>query len=125
MMAAQQGVQQNAQSIDVGGRGHGFTSYLLWRSAQRRQRPSALARQLRCPSLAFRFDQFGNSEVQQLHPAARTDQNIRWLEVSVNDQIGVRLRDRCQYVEKQANARFDIEPLMIAVLIDGFAVDVL
>ena len=42
----------------------------------------------------------------------------------MDNQIRVRVRDRVQHLEKQAQARAQIEPMLLAVLIDRLSVDV-
>ena len=76
------------------------------------------------PGLPLAFQQLGNPKVEQLHLAVISDQYVRRLEVAVHDQVGVRLGYGPQHIEKQPNARFDIEPVLVAVAIDVIAFNV-
>ena len=43
----------------------------------------------------------------------------------MDDQVRVRVRDRLQDVEEEADARLDAEYAFVAIAVDGLAVDVL
>ena len=70
-------------------------------------------------------EQLGDAEVEQLHLAVGRHQDVRRLQVAVDDQVGVGVRDRRLHVEEQPDAVLDAEPLVVAVAIDVPAVDVL
>ena len=123
MLAGQQLEQQHAERVDVGGGGDRAAGDLLGRGVLRRQRDAALARQQRHRLVVA--EQLGDAEVEQLDLAVAGDQHVRRLEVAVDDQVGVGVRDRRLDVQEQADAILDAEPLVVAEAIDVLAVDVL
>ncbi len=123
MVAGEQLEEQDAEGVDVGGGRDRAAGDLLGRGVLRRQRDTALTGQHR-----HRFvvaEQLGDAEVEQLDLAAGGDEHVRRLQVAVDDQVGVGVRDRRLDVQEQADARLDAEPLVVAVAIDVLAVDVL
>ena len=124
MLAGEQLEEQHAQGVDVGGGGDLAAGDLLGRGVLRRQRDAAFARQHR-HRCRRRLEQLGDAEVEQLDLAVAGHEHVRRLQVAVDDQVGVGVRDRRQDVEEQADARLDAEPLVVAVAIDVLAVDVL
>ena len=80
--------------------------------------------QRRRAGLSFAFQQLGNAEVQQLHLAVFSDQHVRRLEVAVHDQVGMRMGNRVQHVKEEADARFHIQRVLVAVSVDVLAFDI-
>src|SRR5262249_11870130 len=99
---------------------------LLWCGEGEGERLFALAgeyrRGRRC---RFVFEELGNPEVEQLYLAAAGDEHIRRLDVTVDNQVGMGVRDDCQNVEKQADSRLDAERVLLAIGVDIFPFDVL
>jgi hypothetical protein len=136
MLPAQKHVQQNAERVDVGG-GRDSPSGELFRSrVQRRQGPSAVAgRRDRAPALAFRLGshELRDPEVQQLHAVRRggsigivgANQDVRRLDVAVDDEMRVRVRDGRQHAEKQTDPGRHVQVTVVAVQIDVLALHVL
>ena len=77
------------------------------------------------PGSAVRLEQLGDAEVEQLDPTVRGDQHVGRFEIPVHDEVRVRVRDRRQDVQKQADTRGDAELSAVAVAVDLLAVDVL
>ena len=123
VLAGQQLEEEHAERVDVGRGGDRAAGDLLGRGVLRRQRDAALARQHR-----HRFvvaEQLGDAEVEQLDLAVAGHEHVRRLQVAVDDQVGVGVRDRRLDVQEQADAILDAEPLVVAEAIDVLAVDVL
>jgi hypothetical protein len=70
-------------------------------------------------------EQLGDAEIEQLHLPGAVDQDVRRLQVAVQDQLAVRMRDRADHVLQQAHARAEVEPVAVAPLVDRRALDVL
>ena len=110
MAAAEEDVEQHAQRIDVGGRGDRAAGYLLRGGVLRGERAAARgigeggAARLR----ASLRHELGDSEVEQLHGAVGRDQDVRRLEVAMDDQIGVRVAHGLEHGEKQAQPCLDV-----------------
>jgi hypothetical protein len=101
VLAGQQDVQEHSQRIHVGRRRHRRPRNLLGRGIFRREGGAAVARQLRCRRcVSFILQQLGDAEIEQLHLAVVVDQHIRRLDVPVNDQVGVRVRNGIEHLEK-------------------------
>jgi hypothetical protein len=75
--------------------------------------------------LVLRLHQLGDAEVEQLDLAVDADQHVHRLDVAVDDQVGVRVRDRREHVEKEPQPVVDPQRALVAILVDGDAVDVL
>ena len=73
---------------------------------------------------AIAIQQLGNAEVEQLDMAVDRDQHVGGLEVAVHDEVGVRVRDRLQDVEKETEACLDPQRVVIAIAVDALTVDV-
>jgi hypothetical protein len=71
------------------------------------------------------LEQLGNAEVEQLDMTVDADEHVRRLDVAVHDQVGVRVGDCLQDIEKETQARFDAERVLNAIPIDGLTIDVL
>ena len=115
MLTAQQHVQEHAESVDIRRSRHGATRQLLWCRVLGRHRPPDLARhrtafrRVSVVSVRTWFDQLGDAEVEQLHVPIHADEHVGRLDVAVNDQIGVCMRNGFQHVQKKTKARLDAE----------------
>ncbi len=85
MYASQQLEQQHSESVDIGRCRDRFSGELLRRCAHRRQRRGGGHRQLR----SLRIDQLGDAEIEQLHLAFAGDENVRGLQVPMDDQVAM------------------------------------
>ena len=121
--AGEQLVEQNAERVDVGCRGHGVATDLLgagvlgghqlqsggsWREG--------LARELR-------VQQLGDPEVQQLGCAVGGHQHVGGLDVTVDDQVLVCVLHGGADLSKELQARGGVEPVCVAVLHDRLPFD--
>ena len=122
MAAREQQVQQHAERVDVGRRRHLAAVHLLGRGVRRRQHGIALPCE-RLNTIALRFEQVGDAEVEQLHLPVSRDEHVRRFQVAVHDEVGVRVRDRREHVEEQIHAAVDGKLVHVAVAVDGLAVD--
>jgi len=131
MLPAEQHVQKHAERVHVRGRRDVALRQLFRGGVFRGQWRSAVSRQCarrdtwRTTPLRVARDQLRDAEVQQLDLAIHADEHIGRLDISMHDQVGVRVGDRLQHVEKQANARLDPLRLLVTVAVDGLTVDVL
>jgi 3-oxoacyl-[acyl-carrier protein] reductase len=91
-LTGEQFVQHQAELINIGRSGDRFASQLFGRGVCRRQQAMTELRSGR--SVVFELKQARNPEVDQLHLAARRDQDVVRLEVAVHDQAAVRVLDR-------------------------------
>jgi hypothetical protein len=76
---------------------------LLWRGVGGGERSFALAGENR--RSGFFLEQFGDPEIEQLDLALSGDEHVGRLDVSVDNQVGVRVRNGCEHVEKKADSR--------------------
>ena len=121
MLAAEEDVEKHAERIHIGRRRHFAARDLLRRRELRRQRRAAFAGQ-HAPFV--RLQKLGDTEVEQLDAAIGADEDVRRLEVTVDDEVGVRVRDGGENIEKEPDARFDAERVLVAIAINRQAVDV-
>ena len=119
--AGQQLVKQHAERVDVGRGGHRLAEQLLGRGVFGREQLRIGARQRRAVAGGFVFEQLGDAEIEQLDAAVVIDEHVQRLDVAMHDQVRVRVGDGREHVEEQADARFAVEPLQVAVAIDGAA----
>jgi len=120
--ARAQFVQQHAQGVDVGGRGHRFAAQLLGRGVGGRQRLHA---ERGAAGFVLVCQQLGNAEVQQLDAAVGIHQHIGGLEVAVHDEVAVGVADRLQHLQEQRHARAQRQAARVAPVRDRLALDVL
>src|SRR4030095_14572568 len=74
-------------------------------------------------SAAF-LDQLGNAEVEQVYLALRIDEDVRRLQVAMDDQARVRIRERTRDLRDERDACAHIESVLAAIHIDRLALDV-
>src|SRR5688572_4685337 len=70
-------------------------------------------------------EQLGDAEVEKLWHLVSGDENVRWLQVAVDDKMLVRIGDGCADLSEQSQALVERQLTSAAVLIDRFAVDML
>ena len=119
MLAAEQHVEKDAQRIHIRGRGDRPAGELLWRGILGRQCRTGVTRERarsgrRITPRGVALEQLGDAEVEQFHLTIHADDDVRGLDVTVHDQVGVGMRDRLQDVEKQAQAALDPERVLAA-----------
>ena len=69
-------------------------------------------------------EQFGDPKIEQLHHAVVRYEDILGLDVTVHDELAVRMRHSREDVQKQLGARFQTERTPIAIGVDRFTLDV-
>ena len=84
-----------------------------------------MARRRRGEVAQRRVEQLGDSEVEQLHPPLAVDQDVRRLQVAVDDEPLVGVLHRRADVQEELEAALEVEPASGAELGDRRAVDVL
>lgn len=119
--SGQQLEQHQPEGVDVGCDRQRSAVELLGTRVLRGQRPDRgrgqAGRQV--------VERLRDPEVQQLDLAINGDQDVRGLEVPVQDQRTMRMVDRLDHVEEQPHPRPDVEPAGPAPAVDRLAVDVL
>ena len=121
-LAAQQGKKQYARRIDVGRGCHCAAGHLFGRGVTCGQGAPVIAGQKgRLTGLLGVFEQFSDAEVQQLHMSIRRHQYVRRFDVTMDDQIRMRMGDCAQHVEEQANTRLSTQAAGVAVAVDVFS----
>src|SRR5262249_21753884 len=73
----------------------------------------------------IRLDELGNAEVEQLHHAIGTDQDVGWLDIPMHDQVGMRVTYRGQDIQEELQTAPDIQFVVIAVSIEGGSFNIL
>ncbi len=125
MLTGEQLVEQNTEGVNVGSGGDRTTGDLLGRRVGEGERALAFAGEDRCHDRRRTvFEQLGDSEVEQLHPTIVADEDVRRLDVAVDDQVGVGVRHRRQHLQEQLDSRLEVEPVLVAIGIDGLPLDV-
>nr|WP_326538432.1 hypothetical protein [Pseudorhodoferax sp.] len=126
VLAGQQQVEQQPQCIHVGGGGDGVATRLLGRGVVRGQHTSAVACQFggvaRCSIVV---QQLGYAEVQQLDLALGIHQHVAGLQVTVHNQLPVRVLHGLQHLRKQLDARAQAQAVAVAPVVDALAVHML
>ena len=113
-------VEQQTETIDVGGGRDALPPDLLRSRVARGEKPGA-RHGLEAP--LGRAEHLGDAEVEQLDDSLTVDQDVVGLEISMHDQIAVCVRDR------RADLQEEVEPLIEgagvapAVVEQGLAVD--
>ena len=120
----QQFVKQDAQGIYVCGGGNRLARDLFRAGVIWGQCASCEPRNLGLGRLAI-LEQLGDAEVEQAHQARIGNQNVRRLQVAVHHQIGMGVLNCLQYFLKQPQARANVQPMVIAILGDRLAFDIL
>ena len=120
MTAGEQHVQNHAERVDVGRRRDRIAAHLFRRGELRREGTRALDRDARIV-----VEQLGDAEVEQLHVAVARDENVRRLEVAMDDEIRVRAGHRVEHAEKETDALFRRQHVLRRVRVEALSVDVL
>ena len=72
-----------------------------------------------------RLEQPGDPEIQQLRHAIRADQDVRGLDVAVDDGAAMRIGDGRAHLAKELQPFGDVECLLVAIVVDRQPLDVL
>ncbi len=98
-------VEHHAECIDVGRRGHRLTANLLGSGIGRGEGAGLEVGAIAGISSIVR-EQFGDPEIEQLDPSLAVDEDVRGLEVAMDDEAPMRHRhgvgDRDQQLESGA-----------------------
>jgi len=71
------------------------------------------------------LDEFGDAEIEEFYGAILFDEDVAGFEIAMDDEVLVGVMDGGAYGEEEAEARGDIEFVVVAVFVDGDALDVL
>src|SRR6185503_10131428 len=115
--------QYGAEREDIGCRRDRLAEQLLGRGIARRESRAHVTRQRRDVVTAD-GQQRGDAEIQQLHLALPGHEDVRRLEIAMDDEIAVSVRDCREHLEEQADALLDAETALFAILIDALAAHV-
>ena len=110
-------VEHDAQRIDVRRGAERRARDLLRRHVLRRVRAAGELGLSRRPFLPF-IQQLGDPEVEQPDLTVAGDEDVRRLEIAVDDEPAVRVADGLHDLPEQAHARGQVERLGRAVLVD-------
>src|SRR4051812_29148014 len=116
-------IKQHSQAVHVADRGDVLSPHLL-RARIFRGHQSVHNCRGSCSADRFRVKQFSNPKVEQLRDALGRYQNIAGLDVSMNDEILVRVLNRRAHRAEQFKSSGGGESLSVAKFIDGLAFDV-
>src|SRR6185437_879316 len=122
MCTGQQNVEDQAERIDIRGRGDGFAQQLLGYRVLRSERMGACQRQIRS---ILTFEELCDSEVEELHRAVARHEDVARLDVPMNDQVRVRVADGRQDIQEEPQPRLHVERMAGAVGIDRLTFHVL
>src|SRR6202041_3752170 len=116
----QEHVKHQAKRVYVGRRGDGPAQKLLRRRVLRRQR---LSTGLGERGGAVLGEKLRNAEIEQLHSPFAGDEDIRRLQVAMNDEMAVCVADRSQHALEQRDSGLEAEVKTIAVRVDRLSLD--
>ena len=126
MLAAQQDVQQDAEGIYIGGRRHRMALDLFGRRVVGREGSRQGLGRIGGRRGGFGLvEQLGDAEVEELHLTTCRDEDVRGLQVAMQDQVAVGMRNGRQHVDEQPDPRLDIELSCVAPAVDRGSLDVL
>ena len=124
VLAREEQVEERSQGVDVGGGRDAAAGELLRGGVLRRQRAAPLPRQGRRLAHARAvFEQLRDAEVEELDLAVLRDEDVRRLDVPVDDEVRMGVRDGGADVEEESQPLLDAETPRVAVSIDRLAVD--
>ena len=112
--------------VDIGCRGDLIAAYLFGAGVLGRQRTPAGAGHGEggVSRECIRVEQLGDPEVQQFDFPVVGDQDVRRLDVAMDDQVGVGVLDGLGDIEEQPQPPLDGALIRVAILRDRLAVDV-
>ena len=103
-LSDQQLVENDAQRVDVGRRGHRIAANLLGRGIRRRQKQLEPGR---FGSAGLGLEKLGDAEVEQLHFAGTRNEDVRRLQVAMHDERLVRVLGGLTHHLEQPQPLFD------------------
>ena len=121
--SSQQFVEEQPKGVDVGRSRDAGAGHLLGACVLRRHRLDTGAGDDRSGVVVG--EQLGDAEVEQLDRAAIADQDVRGLEVAMDDEVAMRGVHGLADGRDQVEAGGEAQPMCGAVAIDGLAGDML
>ena len=118
-------VHQQAERVDVSGRGDGLAPHLLGGGVLRREHADVGTRRYRSAERPERSQDLADAEVQKLWDAFVRYQDVGVLDVAVNHEILMRVLNGPANGLEQPEPSGDREPVGVTELIDGHPLDVL
>src|SRR5215469_3194053 len=126
MPPAEEQIKEHAECVNVARNPDVSALDLLRRGECGSQRPLASLRHLGDLSwFSALVEQLGNPEVQQLHRALLGDQDVRWLEISVQQEVSVRMGDCLSGFQEQSDPCVNRRATPLTPAIDRLTLDVL
>src|SRR5512138_107657 len=116
--AGEQQPQQQPERVAVARCRDLVSLELFGRCELRCERGADLTGQSCLLDLGLSVQQLCDAKVQQLHSPGGGDEHIRRLQITVDDQVRVRMCDSVQYMQEQANPLFDRQSMLIAVSVN-------
>src|SRR5262249_54106975 len=124
MLSGKNHVKDNAERVNIRRGCNLAPGYLLRSGKLWSQGSSTLVRELRARRIAIIAQQLRNSKIEQFYLAIGSHQYVRGLNVAMHNQVAVRVSDRPEYIEKELDARFNIQLASVAVLIDLLSIHI-
>ena len=93
-------IQQHTERVHIGSDGDRAATNLLRRGEIWSER-APIPRQRPQQFLTVGCQQLRDPEVEKLHGAVGADEDVRWLEIAMDDQVGVGVTDCSEHVEDQ------------------------
>src|SRR6185437_1725021 len=102
------------------------TGQLFWRCELRSHGVTAFEREQRRGCRIRVVDkEFGNAKVQKLHFAFAADQYIGRLDVAMDDEVGVGVRNGGENIQKKLDSFIHAEHALITIFVELFTLDIL
>ncbi len=120
-LPGEQAEEQQPQLIDVRGDGDAPPQHLFGARVVGRQHAGEGAGEVRVAGVGLQ--QLGDAEVEQLHLPLGGDDDVRRLEIAVDDEVLVRVLHRSPDGERELQALAHVEPLAVAVRVDRQPLD--
>src|SRR5690606_39600044 len=117
-------VEEDAELVDVARRRDLLAAELLGARVLRREEPEPRSRPWRSAGLGF-VEEPRDPEVEEFRLAVGGDEDVRRLEVAVDDEAAVRVLDGAADADEEAEPLVDAEAMAVAPRVDPLAVDVL
>ncbi len=120
--SGQQLVEHDAQRVHVRGRGQRLAGQLFRRGRLRRQRSSRPRRRVRVAREGI-VEETRDAEVEQSHLPVGRDEDVRRLEIAVDDEPRVRVPHGAQHLLEQGDALRGVQAMLVRVARDRQAGD--
>src|SRR5262249_36319948 len=125
MLPREQHIEKHSEGVDIGGAGHLTAAYLLGSGIVGCERVAGKLSELGNPrGIDSVIEELRYTEIHEFDLPLGRDQDIRGLEITMQDELGMCMRYRRQHVQKQTNDRVGLQPARIAPVLDRFAFDI-